>query len=178
MTYWLSCAWCSLPSPPSKEGGGQIEIVAANALEPWVSWCFWMLEIPQSRKLYPILGHVVSTKITACSVWSSSLGFKGGAKGGQIEIAAANALEPWVSWCFWMLEIPQSRKLYPILGHVVSTKITACSVWSSPLGFKGELKGARPRSRRLMRLNRGFRGVFGCWKYHNHANFIRYSGMW
>ena len=131
----------SLPSPPSKEGGGQIEIAAANALESWVSWCFWMLEVPQSRKLYPILGYVVSTKITACSVWSSSLGFKGGAKGGQIEIAVANALEPWVSWCFWMLEIAQSRKLYPILGHVVNTKITACSIWSSPLGFKGGVRG-------------------------------------
>ena len=32
----------SLPNPPSKEGGGQIEIAAAIALEPWVSWYFWI----------------------------------------------------------------------------------------------------------------------------------------
>ena len=32
----------SLPSPPSKEGGGQIAFAAANLLEPWVSWCFWI----------------------------------------------------------------------------------------------------------------------------------------
>ena len=25
----------SLPSPPSKEGGGQFEIAVANVLEPW-----------------------------------------------------------------------------------------------------------------------------------------------
>ena len=65
---------CSLPSPPSKEGGSQFEIAVITVLKARNNH-----EHHDNLELIP--GHTVSTKITAHSIWFSPLGFKGELEG-------------------------------------------------------------------------------------------------
>ena len=61
---------CSLPSPPSKEGGSQTEIVVITVHKTRNNH-------ENHDKLELILGHAVSTKITANSIQFSPLGLRG-----------------------------------------------------------------------------------------------------
>ena len=132
----------SLPSPPSKEGGGQIEIVATNMLEPWVcdDWKSQKPNLEKYRKHSNFCARLLAPSLNNAGP-DRDRGYKYAWAEGSEMIENTTVPSPKFTQFQQSLFDPSS-----LTNITLIAANTAHSIRSSPLVFKGGVRGGIMRS--------------------------------